>query len=138
MVVIRNQLNALYEFYGIYPETDDINSKSYIKHDYSYDLEALGLEHSADDDFIAVLKDMADNTSRHYIGDKPIACRACGSSNVALAKRDDSGGNITGTYPYCKSCSTSNPHDFMTYGKIAGQIVDFIDKRGTRKYGNNY
>ncbi len=138
MVVIRNQLNALYEFYGIYPETDDINAKSYIKHDYSYDLEALGLEHSADDDFIAVLKDMADNTSRHYIGDKPIACRACGSSNVALAKRDDSGGNITGTYPYCKSCSTSNPHDFMTYGKIAGQIVDFIDKRGTRKYGNNY
>ena len=138
MVVIRNQLNALYEFYGIYPETDDINAKSYIKHDYSYDLEALGLEHSADDDFIAVLKDMADNTSRHYIGDKPIACRACGSSNVALAKRDDSGGNIAGTYPYCKSCSTSNPHDFMTYGKIAGQIVDFIDKRGTRKYGNNY
>ncbi len=138
MVVIRNQLNALYQFYGIYPETDDINAKSYIKHDYSYDLEALGLEHSADDDFIAVLKDMADNTSRHYIGDKPIACRACGSSNVALAKRDDSGGNIAGTYPYCKSCSTSNPHDFMTYGKIAGQIVDFIDKRGTRKYGNNY
>ena len=36
MVVIRNQLNALYEFYGIYPETDDINAKSYIKHDYSY------------------------------------------------------------------------------------------------------
>lgn len=138
MLIVRNQLNALYQFYGIYPNTDDANAKDYIRINYPYDLAALGISNATDDDFIAVLKDMADNGSQNYIGNKPFACQVCGSSNVGVAERKDNAGNVVGTYNYCKSCRETEQSKITTYGDVARQIVAFIAQHGTRKYVNNY
>lgn len=138
MLILRNQLNALYQFYGVYPNVDDSNAKDYIKKNYSYDLSALGITNVTDEAFIAILKDMADNGSKNYIGNKPFACQTCGSSNVAVAERKDGNGNVIGTYNYCKSCKETDQSKITTYGDVARQIVEFISQHGSRKYVNNY
>ena len=109
MSLLVKQINALYRYWGNYTyEIDKYGNKTYSPDYVSEDFNV---------DYVSVLQDMADKTSNSYVGDKPIACGKCGSSNVAIAI-DSSGIQ----YNYCKSCGDTD--SIITYGDIAKQVAD--------------
>lgn len=137
MLIVKNQINALYQFYGVYPNEDSASAKNYIKRDYPYDLKALNLQSTGEQDFITIIKDLADDRENgNYIGNKPFACKVCGSSNVGVATKKE--GNVTRTYNYCKSCDNSEPQQITTYGDVAAEVVGFIEKHEERGFVKDY
>lgn len=123
MYVLQCQINALSKLNGIYPDEDSTDYVDYVYEDFEYDFEELGLtESSEEDDFIVVLKDAANKTSRNYIGDKPFSCKKCGSELVATAIRDDGS-----KYNYCKNCKTSDQDKIVTYATILNEVIKFIN-----------
>ena len=109
MSLLVKQINALYRYWGNYTyEIDKYGNKTYSPDYVSEDFNV---------DYVSVLQDMADKTSSSYVGNKPIACGKCGSSNVSTAT-DSSGIQ----YNYCKSCGDTN--SIITYGDIAKQVAD--------------
>lgn len=109
MSLLVKQINALYRYWGNYTyEIDKYGNKTYSPDYVSEDFNV---------DYVSVLQDMADKTSSSYVGNKPIACGKCGSSNVSTAT-DTSGIQ----YNYCKSCGDTD--SIITYGDIAKQVAD--------------
>lgn len=128
MYVLENQLNALYELYGVYPDVSDSSYKDYIKQNYSYDLDGRK-------DYIPIIKDLSSSDSKRYIGSKPFACQVCGSSNIGIANKDGD------PYNYCKNCDNHDQSKIMTYGDVAKEVVQYIDDnavKGEKKLSLDY